>query len=235
MATQTVKTSAKVPAKTSTGPDLEAGKAVAEANAEALSQEPTVEERRDRRAEIIEELQEKSAEQIAAVQAEADKAGLHEAKLDDAGAAEQQKSARDNNADLLTELADLTGPPVTAPVIESGGSIRIVSRRDDDADTKEGFTEVTKARFVGFNLHLIGEDFPKGEVIIDIRRAENAGDHQRFSTWTESGSIDGPLPGILGPGDYLVHCETVVTQVGEGRDDHQQLIKETAEVSLELY
>lgn len=224
-------------------PRADAGKAEAEANAQEQEEQlrpsdgEDVEALREERAGILEDLREQDAEATKAVQAEAKAAGLHEAKLDDAGAAEQQRSARDSNLDALSRLGELTGAPVVAPVLESSSaSIKVVSRREgEELDSGVDYAEVDRARFVGFNLHIIGEDFPApGEVIIDIRRA-NGQDHQRFSAWTEDGRLDTVLPGINGIGDWEVHCESLVTQVGEGRDDHLPLIKETGVVSLELY
>ena len=219
------------------------GKAVAEENAK--EQEETlrpadgedVPELRDRRAYLLEELRQIDAAAVEARQKEAKTAGLHEAKLDDEGAAAQQRAAREGNVDLLNELAELEGPPVVAPVLEeSEASFKIVSRREGEEFEKGlDYVETDSARFVGFNLHIIAENLPyPGEVIIDIRR-ENGQDHQRFSAWTEDGNLDTVLPGINGTGDWVVHLESLVTQVGEGRDDRLPLIKETAERKLELY
>jgi hypothetical protein len=117
-----------------------------------------------------------------------------------------------------------------APEIEKGpGNIKLVSRResDDARQTDRAF------RFVGFNLHVVGEDFPHpGEVVVDIARA-NGQDHQRFSTWTDDGAIDIPVPGINGVGDWVLRCESLVTQVGEGGPG--QIIKATKELEFELY
>lgn len=207
-------------------------------NAEGLSRAvgADVPALRKQRAQVLDDIRKADTEQTEAVVAEADKAGLHDAKLDDVGAAAQQKAARDNAA-TASLTGDLEGPPVVAPVIEdSPGKIKIVSRREG-AKFEKGldYVETKSERFVGFNLHIIGEDFPyPGEVVIDIRR-DNEQDHQRFSTWTEDGNIDVVLPGINGVGDWLVHCESLVTQVGEGRDDRLPLIKATDPIKLELY
>lgn len=216
-------------------------------------------ELRKRRAKAIRDANERDKKRTKAVQEEAKDGGMHVAKLDDAGAAEQQRAARENAES--TVLDDLDGPPVVAPVIEEGGgSIKLVSRRDEDiqtylaSDTQEGSTPLTtedvekrdkkgptysaakKAeRFVGNKLYVQGDGFPfPGEVIVTVQR-EDGQDRQRFSTWTEDGSIDIPLPGINGPGSWEISAETLVTQVGEGREDGLPLIKTTDTVSVELY
>lgn len=217
--------------------------AVAQENKEQLDTTLTpddgrdVEALREERGEILKEIREHEEKKDERLREEADEAGMHVHKEDDAGAAEQQKAARDSGAKLYDRLGILTGPPVVAPIVEEGGAkIKVVSRRDgDEFDKGHDYAVVTKARFVGYNLHILGEDFPSpGEVIIDIRQKSGA-NHQRFSTWTEDGYIDVVLPGITGVGDYLVHAESLVTQVGEGRDDHLPLIKESNEIALELY
>jgi len=219
------------------------GKAAAEANKKELDETVTpddgrdVEALREERGELLEEIREfEEAKDQAKVDA-AEKAGKHVAKLDDEGAALQQEAARDSGKELYDRLGILTGPPVVAPVLdESGASIKLASRREGEELAKGlDYAEVDRSRFVGFNMHIIGEGFLfPGEVIIDIRR-ENESDHQRFSAWTDDGNLDTVLPGINGPGDWVVHCEQVVTQVGEGRDDGLPLVKETEPVSLELY
>lgn len=188
-----------------------------------------VEELREVRAERIEEKRAKSEAKDEAIQKEAKASGLHEAKLDDAGALEQQKAARDNeDADALEGLE---GPPVVAPVIEdSDAKVKIISRQPGEAES----SKTKSVRFVGHVLALTGEGFDRGEVIIDIRR-ENQSDHQRFSAWSEDGTIDVPVPGINGIGDWLLHCEQLTTEVGEGREDGLPLVKETDELAFELF
>lgn len=190
---------------------------------------------RKERASAIERQQKVETDRLKTEVDAAKKVGLHEAKIDDEGALAQQKAARDTRE--ANALDGLEGPPTVAPVIEdSPAKIKVVSRREGEKLTKgRDYLEVTSARFVGFNLHLLGEDFPyPGEVVIDIRRNDGQ-DHQRYSTWTTDGNIDVPLPGIVGIGDYVIHCESLVTQVGEGRDDRLPLIKATDELKLELY
>lgn len=144
----------------------------------------------------------------------------HVVKRDDAGAKEQQAAARRNAVPAL--LADLEGPPVVAPIIEKGlkGKFKIVRR-------EEATEEIKDELFVLLDGRIIGDGFPHpGEIIIDVRR-EDGQDHQRFSTFTHDGRIDVGLMGISGPGTWLFHAEAQVTQVGEGRDDHLPVIRES--------
>src|SRR6476660_6707083 len=104
-------------------------KAAAKPAAKATSAaEPTVEEQRDRRAELIEEVNADSLEAQKTEIKEQTKAGQGP-KIDDDGAVEQQRVARDSNVEKLTELGSLEGPPVVAPVIEPKGlKIKLYSR-----------------------------------------------------------------------------------------------------------
>lgn len=213
------------------------GQAEAKANKEELDSTLTTDDGRDveklraRRGEVIEELGAESVARDKAELAAQKKAGQGQ-KIDDAGAVEQLRTARESNIELENELAELTGPPVVAPVIEdSPGSFKIISRSEGSDEGKA----VKEARFVGWNLHIVGEDFQApGEVIIDIRR-EQGWDHQRFSYWTDSGMVDVVVPGLNGPGDWLIHLETLVTKVGEGNEDGLPLVLATDEVALTLY
>jgi hypothetical protein len=144
--------------------------------------------------------------------------------------------------------------PPTAPVVEDGpGDFVIGSRRKDDLSTyaadsdvtapteaeppdeeaAKDYEEVDEARFVGWNLYIIGEGFKApGEVIIDVARGT---DHQRFSAWTDDGNLDVPLPGISGVGSWEIRLEQVVTQVGEGNEDGLPTVLTTEPRQLEMY
>ncbi len=100
--------------------------------------------------------------------------------------------------------------PVEAPVIETAapGSFRLED-----------------ALFVTLAGRIVGKGYPHpGEVIVDVA-LEDGQNHQRFSTYTYDGTIDVGLMGISGPGTWVFHTESPVTQVGAGRDDHAQVIR----------
>lgn len=175
---------------------------------------------REKRAELIDEAQKADAEQTKAAQAAAKASGLHEAKLDDAGAREQQEAAERNEP--LLHRDDYEGPPVVAPVIEeTEASIKIISPEDNK--------QVKESRQGLLDAHVVGEGFLfPGEVIVDISRPE-VGDHHRVSQYSFDGRVDVVLSSLLtGPGEWQIFAEQTVTQVGEGRDDHLPLIKRTA-------
>jgi hypothetical protein len=161
-------------------------------------------------------------------------------------------------------IGDLSAPeteaqeaePPAAPIVEDGpGDFVIGSRRRDDLSTyaadsdvtapteaeppdeeaAKDYEEVSEARFVGWNLYIIGEGFhAPGEVIIDVARA-GGGDHQRFSAWTDDGNVDTPVPGINGVGAWEIRLEQVVTQVGEGNEDGLPTVLTTEPRQLEMY
>ena len=213
-------TTRKTPAK------AVAAKAKAETEAE-----PTVEEKRERREELVEELNAASLEEQKEEIAEQKAAGQGP-KIDDDGAIEQQRAAREGHVKERQELGELSGPPVVAPVIEKGIKIDLESRRDLDKKVEK---HVDTDRFVGNMLFVTGKGVPSvpGEVILDVRR-KNGSDHARFSTWVEDEKFEINLPGLTGPGDWLIHCEQLVTAVGEGRADGLPRILESNELSLEL-
>ncbi len=180
---------------------------------------------REKRAELIKDAQKADADATKAAQEAADDSGLHEAKLDDEGAREQQEAA-ERNAPLLERDA-YEGPPVVAPIIEDKlpGKFKIVAADGSGKELKDELLVTLQAR-------VIGEDFPHpGEVIIDVKR-EDGQDHQRFSTYTYDGQIDVGLMGINGPGTWVFHAESQVTQVGDGRDDHLPVIRQSGERKL---
>jgi hypothetical protein len=146
-------------------------------------------------------------------------------KRDDAGAAEQQRSARENAGPI--ELAELSGPPVVAPIVEEKLSPKI-NITSDGSRLKSG-EEIA----MGSGIHLYATDLPfPGEVILDVRRKDGS-EHQRFSTYTSDGSADFALAAITpSPGEWVYHVESPVTRVGEGRDDHLPLIHASDEQSL---
>lgn len=211
--------------------------------------EDPVEELREERAEIIEqankdELERQKQELEAGEESLGDQ---HVAKLDDDGAREQQRASEEpDDASEILEEKGLTGPPVVAPVFEENpGSLKLTRREDfnlGDNRNAEGRLEMPKAkaqkRSVRMGelsgLWLQGKDFPApGEVIFDIRQ-EDGQNHQRYSAWTEDGTFDVQLPGVLGPGTWLLHAESLITQVGEGRPDHLPLIKVGEEIKIEV-
>ena len=148
----------------------------------------------------------------------------HVVKRDDEGAAEQQRAARRGQA----FPDEFEGPPVVAPIIEGGlGKAKIELR-----NRLNGETVKDDVLFTQFQGRILGEGFPfPGEVILDLKR-EDGQDHQRFSTYTYDGTIDIDLNGINGPGTWVMHAESPVTQVGEGREDHLPVIRESDEVTL---
>lgn len=217
-------------------------------DAEIEKQDPSgVNAAREERADLIEQANKADAETAKAEQAAADAASRpvktpkktrdssgrpairtaerrtaprHVVKRDDAGAAEQQRAARENSAE--TQLGDFDGPPVVAPIIEplKGGSFEVV-RGDGSGD------KVTESVQRLFDGRVWGTGYvAPGEVIIDVRK-EDGQDHQRFSTYSYDGTVDFSLGGILNsPGTWLIHLEQPVTQVGEGRDDHLPVVRE---------
>lgn len=208
-----------------------------------------LEAKRATRAKVIAE-GEKTAKAADAAEAKAAKTAKapHTPKRDDAGAREQQKAsvAADTTAAKLAE-AGLDGPPVVAPVVEETleGTLKLVTREEINLAqhrNAEGRLEMPEAeaskRKVRMGelsgLWLQGENFPHpGEVIFDIRRSDGQ-DHQRYSAWTDDGSFDVQLPGVMGPGSWLLHAEALITQVGDGREDHLPLIKVGKEFELEV-
>jgi hypothetical protein len=212
---------------------------------EAPPPEPSVEELRERRAELIKEQAQAEVDRVEAEQEAADKAGKHEAKIDDQGALEQQRAARENAPAIALANEGLEGPPVVAPQFEEAdfGSLTVESR-DPIQPTERDETGAlvwpeaqrvsrTKLTMEGLaNLRLVGAGYPApGEIIIDVRR-EDGQDHQRFSAWTDDGRLDTPLPGINGPGVWVFRTESPVTQVGEGREDHLPVIRQGKDVKL---
>ncbi len=210
---------------------------------------PDVDALRAERAKIIKEGDKASLKEAAAEQKAADAVDAkHVVKRDDEGAAEQQRSARKAKTTAAKlEEEGLVGPPVVAPIIEESleGTFKLM-RRDDfnlrEIRNAEGRIEMPKAKAQKSSvrmgelsgLYLQGKNFPyPGEVIFDIRR-EDGQDHQRYSAWTDDGTFDVALPGVLGPGDWLIHAEALITQVGDGRDDHLPLIKVGEEQKLEV-
>ncbi len=149
----------------------------------------------------------------------------HVVKRDDEGAAEQQRSARRAARDAGVPQ-ELDGPPVVAPIIEE--DLPITFKIIDSLTGRELEDEL----WVTMSPRIYGDDFPApGEVILDVRR-EDGQDHQRFSTYTYDGTIDVALPGVNGPGTWIFHAEAPVTKVGEGRDDHLPVIRQSDEVQL---
>ncbi|HEX5016509.1 MAG TPA: hypothetical protein VFX15_02860 [Actinomycetes bacterium] len=235
--TRKPRAAAKPTAAAETSADLEAGKVAAEVNADQQDSTLTtddgrdIEELRKERADLIREIQELEEKKVKAAQDAAAKAG-QVAKIDDAGALEQQEAARDSGRELYDRLGILEGPPVVAPQLDNlDGKVKVVSRREGDSWNKS----VNKLRFVGFVAHVVGEDLPwPAEIIVDIRRKDGS-DHQRFSAWSENGTIDVPLPGITGVGDYVLHLEHLETRVGEGSDERLPIVRESKPLEINLY
>jgi hypothetical protein len=192
-------------------------------------------EKREERAEIISDAnkQELADQKDTLAQAKKDDAPFVP-KLDDAGAAEQQQASLDANT-VDKKLADkgLDGPPVVAPVLEkSKGKLKLTHYSDSTFEYTPVKDKVRQGELSG--IWVEGSGFPRGEVIIDVRR-NDVGDHARMSTMTDpEGNFMVQLGLITGPGTWLVHAESLTTEVGEGREDGLPLIKETKPIELEV-
>lgn len=228
----------------------EEGKTLSDAAIEKL--DPSgVNAAREERADTIEAINEADAEAAKAEQAAADAASKpiktakktkdssgrpatrtapkrtapqHVVKRDDEGAAEQQRSARRAALDSGVPQ-ELDGPPVVAPIIIEDLPItfKVIEQTTGH--------EIEDDLWVTMTPRIYGEDFPNGEIIIDVKR-EDGQDHQRFSTWSDSGIVDIAAPGINGPGTWVYHMEAPVTTVGEGRDDHLPQIRQSDDVQV---
>lgn len=193
--------------------------------------EPTAEEKRERRAEIMDELNKEGQREQKNEIAEQKAAGQGP-KVDDAGAIEQMRAARESAP--VAELAALeSDPAVVAPVIDQDAlTISLESRRDDSEKVEKG---VTTARFIGNKLWIIGSGLTSapGEVILDISR-DGGSDHARFSYWAEDDKFEVNLPGLTGTGRWLIHAEQSVVDVSEGREDGRPVVLASNELELEI-
>lgn len=143
------------------------------------------------------------------------------------------KDVKPQNPDGPIDVEPLLPSVPEGPVISKGkGSFTLEVASGEDGEKRDKATKVRLDQLS--SVWAVGEGFPApGEVIIDLMKKDGQS-HQRYSTWTDDGSFEVALPGSFGPGDWLIHAESPVTQVGEGRKDNRQEIRVGKELKLEV-